>query len=388
MRGSHFVTDVLAAIRELTPEIRARARNIEQARRMPADLARSLAASGLFRMAVPRDAGGLELEPAALLRAVEAAGAADASVGWCVMIGATSGVTAAYLPTPIAREIFGPADSIVGGVFAPMGRAEIDGDGFVLSGRWAWASGSANCRWLIGGCLVTKNGELLKLPNGMPDERRLIFPAEAATLNDTWHSSGLCGTGSGEMVVSSLPVPGERAVSYDKPVATGPLYAFPFFGLLALGIGAVALGNARGAIEDLVELAGGKQPLGSRRTLAERGSAQSTLAIAEANLRAARAFFYEVVDEAWQLARQSGAIQMRHRASLRLAATHATRTAADVTRSMYDLGGGSSVFMASPLQRRFRDSHVATQHIMVAPPTYELTGRIFMGLPVEPTAPM
>ena len=116
----------------------------------------------------------------------------------------------------------------------------------------------------------------------MPEERRLIFPAEAATLNDTWHSSGLCGTGSGEMVVSNLRVPRERAVSYDAPVAAGTLYAFPFFGLLALGIAAVALGNARGAIEDLVELAGGKLPLGSRRTLAERHSAQSTLAVAEA----------------------------------------------------------------------------------------------------------
>lgn len=382
------MTDILAAIQDLAPTIKARATEIEQARRMPADLARSLAAAGLFRMAVPQQAGGLEMEPAAMLRAIEAAGAADASVGWCVMIGATSGVTAAYLPTPLAREIFGPADSIVGGVFAPMGKAEIDGDGYVVSGRWAWASGSANCQWLIGGCLVTENGEPRKQANGMPQERRLIFPAEAATLNDTWHSSGLCGTGSGEMVVSNLRVPRECAVSYDSPVASGPLYAFPIFGLLALGIGAVALGNARGAIEDLVELAGGKQPLGSRRTLAERHSAQSALAAAEANLRSARAFFYDAVDEAWQLARRSGAIEMRHRATLRLAATHATRTAADVARSMYDLGGGSSVFLSSPLQRRFRDGHVATQHIMVAPPTYELTGRIFMGLPVDPSAPV
>jgi alkylation response protein AidB-like acyl-CoA dehydrogenase len=382
------MTDILASIQDLAPTIKARATEIEQARRMPADLARSLAAAGLFRMAVPQQAGGLEIEPAAMLRAIEAAGAADASVGWCVMIGATSGVTAAYLPTPLAREIFGPADSIVGGVFAPMGKAEIEGDGYVVSGRWAWASGSANCRWLIGGCLVTENGELRKQANGMPEERRLIFPAEAATLNDTWHSSGLCGTGSGEMVVSNLRVPRERAVSYDSPVASGPLYAFPFFGLLALGIGAVALGNARGAIEDLVELACGKQPLGSRRTLAERHSAQSTLAAAEANLRSARAFFYDAVDEAWQLARRSGAIEMRHRATLRLAATHATRTAADVARGMYDLGGGSSVFLSSPLQRRFRDGHVATQHIMVAPPTYELTGRILMGLPVDPSAPV
>ena len=188
--------------------------------------------------------------------------------------------------------------------------------------------------------------------------------------------------------MSSLRVPANHAVSYDAPVARGPLYAFPFFGLLALGIAAVALGNARAAIDDLVTLAGGKQPQGSRRTLAERGSAQATLALAEASLRSARAFFYQAVDEAWQLARDTGVIGMDHRAALRLAATHATRTSADVTRSMYDLGGGSSVFLSQPLQRRFRDAHVATQHLMVAPPTYELIGRVLMGLPVDRAVPL
>ena len=75
------MTNVLAAIQELTPVIRARAAEIEAARRLPADLAAALAAAGAFRMAVPRDVGGLELEPDAMLRVIEAAGNADASVG-------------------------------------------------------------------------------------------------------------------------------------------------------------------------------------------------------------------------------------------------------------------------------------------------------------------
>ena len=71
------------------------------------------------------------------------------------------------------------------------------------------------------------------------------------------------------------------------------------------------------------------------------------------------------------------------RAALRLAATHATRSAADVVRSMYELGGGTVLFSSHPLQRRFRDAYAATQHMMIAPPTWELAGRVLMGLPTD-----
>ena len=382
--------DVLAAVRELAPAIRSRADEIEKARRLPADLAQSLARAGAFRMLVPRDVGGLEFPPDAALRVIEAAGGADASAGWCVMIGATTGLNAAYLSRDSAREIFGPPDTIAGGVFAPLGRAVRDGDDYVLDGRWQWASGSANCDWLLAGAIVFENGAPRRLADGTVDDRKLIFPASQAVLNDTWHVTGLCGTGSGEMVVSGVRVPARRATSYVEagPRASGALYAFPVFGLLALGIAAVALGNARAAIDDLVELAAGKQPQGSRRTLAERGSAQMALSMAEADLRSARAFFYETVAEAWQVAQATGRVDVRQRALLRLAATNATRKSADVTRSMYDLAGGSSVFLSSPLQRRFRDAHVATQHLMIAPPTYELTGRALMGLPIDAASPL
>jgi alkylation response protein AidB-like acyl-CoA dehydrogenase len=379
------MTDVIAAIAALAPDIRKRARDIEKARRLPSDLAGDLAKGGLFRMAVPRAIGGLETDAATLLRAIEIAGEADASVGWCVMIGSTAGMNSAYLDPAAAREIFGPAETITGGVFAPMGRARIEGDDYVLSGRWSWASGSANCHWLIGGAILMEGDKPKLGANGQPEDRKMIFPASQATLIDSWHVEGLCGTGSGEMEVKDIRVPRKRSVSYvtGKPVAEGALYAFPVFGLLALGIAAVALGNARGAIEDLIELAGGKVPQGSRRTLAERATAQATLAGAEAALRGARAFYYEAVGEAWNAALKGGEVEPRLRAALRLAATHAVRTGADVTRAMHDLGGGSSVFLSSPLQRRFRDAHVATQHLMVSPPTYELTGRVLMGLPTD-----
>jgi alkylation response protein AidB-like acyl-CoA dehydrogenase len=338
-------------------------------------------------MLVPRSLGGLETDAGSMLRAIELVAEADASAGWCVMIGATSAVIAAYLPREVACEVFAEPATIVGGVFAPFGRAVREGDHYRLSGRWPWASGSINCQWLMGGSAILEDGKPRLLANGMVDNRLLVFPATQATLIDSWFVAGLCGTGSGEMEVQELRVPVSHSVSImaDRPLEGGPLYVFPVFGLLALGAGAVALGNARAAITDLVTLAGGKKPQGSTRTLAERSTAQTALAEAEAKLRAARAFFYEAVGEAWARATGTGDISIEERAVLRLAATHATRAAADVTRAVYDLGGGSSVHLSSPLQRRFRDAHVATQHVMVSPATLELAGRVLMGLPTDAT---
>ena len=112
-------------------------------------------------------------------------------------------------------------------------------------------------------------------------------------------------------------------------------------------------------------------------------AAQSDVARAEALLRSARAFYYEAIDEAWQSAVTRGQIEIDQRRDIRLATTHATRSAAETVDLMYHLAGGSSVYRRSPLQRIFRDVHVATQHMMVSTSTLELTGRLLLGLETD-----
>jgi indole-3-acetate monooxygenase len=208
------------------------------------------------------------------------------------------------------------------------------------------------------------------------------FPASDVTLIDTWHTLGMRGTGSGDLSVDGVLVPYERTVSLveDQPRLARPLYLFPAFGLLAMGIAAVALGIARGAVNDMMELAGAKVPVGARKPVAHRAATQSALAESEAALRAARAFLLDEAGCAWSHATAAGELTLTDRAGLRLAATHAVRTAAQVVRTMHDLAGGTSVYADSPLERRFRDIHVATQHIMVAPGTWEQSGRALLGL--------
>jgi alkylation response protein AidB-like acyl-CoA dehydrogenase len=375
----------IAAAKDLAPAIAARADEIEAARRLPADLAHDMAAAGLFRMIVPQVYGGLQTPAAELVEAIETIARADASAGWCMMIAATTALNAAYLPAEEARAIYADPLGITGGVFAPLGKAVLEDGQLTVSGRWAWASGSQNCNWLLGGCVIIENGAMRTLPNGAPDHRMVFVPANDVELIDTWHVAGLKGTGSLDMAIHAVRAPYSRSVSLitDKPHVDGALYAFPAFGLLALGIAAVALGNARGALDALIELAAGKRQQGAKRTLAERGHTQMEVAKAEAELSAARAFLFDEIGAAWRLAQAGGAIPTAQRARLRLAATHAARTGAGVAYTAYDLAGGSAVYLSNAIQRRFRDAHVATQHIMVQSSTYELTGRVLLGLDVD-----
>ena len=373
------------AILDLLPEIAARAEEIEQSRQLPVDLARKMAEAGAYNLSKPSAIGGLELPPLDFLKIITTISEADASAGWCAMIAVTSTLGAAYLDKPVAEEIFGPQDVITGGVFAPMGKAEDKGDHYILSGQWQWGSGSPNCSWLGGGAMIFKDGELLKFENGAPYHRMLFFPAEQARLIDSWHVAGMKGTGSGDFTVEALTVPKERSISFivDEPQDGGPLYKFPLFGLLALGVCAVALGNARAALEEMRNIAITKKTPGGGRTMAQRPVVQVELARAEAQLSGAFAFLETAVEAAWQEANGEAQISARGRGQLRLACAHATETAADVCKTAYTLGGGAAVYASSGLQRRFRDAHVATQHIATAPAVFELAGKVLLDQQVD-----
>ncbi|QQS12692.1 MAG: flavin-dependent monooxygenase [Rhodospirillales bacterium] len=377
---------VLDRLRPLLPGIAARADEIEAARRLPADLARTLIGTKVFKLCVPKAVGGEEAHPLVLMQAIEETAAADGSAGWNVAIGASSGSTAAYLAPDVARLIHGAPEAVTGGIFAPRGKAVREGDGYRVTGHWQWASGSPHCAWIKGGCVAYEDGKPRLIRDGVPEVLTVYFPRDKIEFVDNWYTSGLCGTASCDIKVTDVFVPAAHTISLtrDKPRVEAPLYVFPMFGLLGMICAMTSLGIARGAITDIVELAGAKKPTLSNRALAERGATQGDIARAEAILRGARAFMVEAILDAWAEA-EAGAISVARRAALRLAATHAANESARVVDICYTLGGGTAVYRNSPLQRRFRDAHVITQHMMVAPPSYELAGRVLLGLPTDPS---
>ena len=382
-RDTADFSDLLAEAEKISEVARGLAVDNERERRLVPALVERLRDSGLMRAGALRTLGAAQAPPGIALECAETIARGDAATGWCVSIAITSSLLAGYLPEEGAAEALGDARTIAAGVWAPRGVARPVDGGFLVSGRWAFCSGITHSEYFFGGCVLVTGDEAEGAP---PVLRAVGIPVREMEILDTWHTSGLRATGSHDAVADDVFIPTHRTISLlDGPVVDASLYRFPLFGYFALSIAAAALGNARGAIDDLLDLAGRKVALGARRTLAEKPMTQAAVGQAEAALRAARAFYYQAIDDAWQAAESGGPVSVELRTGLRLAATHAVRTSAEVARSMYDLGGGSSIYETSPLQRRFRDANTATAHMQVNPAMWETTGRVLLDLPTNTT---
>ncbi|MFO0711394.1 MAG: acyl-CoA dehydrogenase family protein [Sandaracinus sp.] len=369
-------------VRALAPSLRAHRRTIERAQRLPDEVLRALVELDVLRGLAPRSIGAPELSPRAMIAVLEALAEGDASVAWIAMVASTTSLAGGYLPEAGAREIFGDSTKIACGVFAPGGRAvEVEG-GVRVTGRWSFGSGSAHATHVLGGFLVEREGE------GGPERvmRQGFLMRDQVEIVETWDTLGMRGTGSNDFVATDAFVPSHRLLSLTTaPREPGLTYRFPLFGLLALGVSAVATGLARSAIDELRSVVTTKRPPGSKRTLAEREVIQLELARAEMSLRAARALVRETVVDVESRVLFGESMSTTDRALLRATAAHATHAAADVVRTAHRLVGSSSIFESSALAQAFRDVHVATQHAMVAEPVFALAGRVMLGLPTDDT---
>ena len=365
----------------LSKSFAQRSAEFEQARRLPADVSDAMAKAGIYRMFVPQSLGGSETSPLVSSQVFETLAQGDAACGWVAFIAATSGSSLARIETSAAKQMFASPQTMLAGVFAPNGKAVKSGEDYILNGQWQWGSGTQNADWVLAGSMVIDPEQPA---DAKPRAHMCLVPKDAIEFLDTWHSTGLRGTGSTDFKLTDHRVPSAHIVGLEvRKMPDTPLFQFPNFTLLALGIGAVSMGIARAALNEFVDLARQKKRISSSSTIAERSHTQMQIATAEAKLRSARAFYYESVEQAWERALAGDTVDVDQRRNLRLATTHAVMASAEVVDCAYNLAGGVSVYQSSNLQRHFRDIHVATQHIMVAPSTLETTGRLFLGLPTN-----
>ncbi len=376
---------LLEAARAFRPRILAERERIETDRRLPEELTRELARTGFFRLFLPAAYSGLDLTPMEAMEVYEELARADASVAWCVWNGNAHWTTARLSPK-VAQTIFADPEMILANSTRPAGQAVVVEDGYRLSGRWSLVSGCQLSTWFILMSVVHEDGKPRLTPSGAPEFRYMFCLAADCEIIDTWRVGGLRGTGSHDVVVRDLFVPASHASFYTDPlVLPEPRYEFPVHSRTGAGLGMIALGIARSAIETLVGLAVEKRHERTSQSLREDRGAQGRLAQAEALVRSARLYLFDTVRRLWEDVLAGREATIEGRVQVRLASWHAVSSAAQAVDLVHLTGGATSLYETCLLERAFRDVHAATQHIGVHPRTLETAGRVLFGL--EPDTP-
>jgi alkylation response protein AidB-like acyl-CoA dehydrogenase len=379
-QGTH---PILEAALALAPRIRESAREIEEGRRLPLDLVDAMKDAGIFGMAMPRAWGGPELDPLMQIRVIEALSEADGSVGWCAMINSDGGYYSAFLEDQVAREMYRDREAPTGSSLVFAGRADKVDGGYRVKGRWPFVSGCQHSDWIAATCVVYENGAQKMIAEGVPERRVGFVPAAECEVLDTWHTTGLRGSGSNDVAIDDVFVPAERSATFPfRPLRTEPLYVWPM--MFVYNVPGVTLGIARGAIDTFAELAARKQTTVSMVTghpvmLRDEAYAQTAIARAETLLGAARAYVFESMKDLWRTLVEGERLSLKQRAVYRLAIAHAHTACLEAVEGLYKALGGSSVYATGPFDRPLRDLITINQHTVNSLKLQETAGKILLG---------
>ena len=372
--------DPIAAARSLGPKIRELAPAIDRDRQLPRELVEAMLDAGLFHIYLPKEYHGGELDPVTAAKVVEEVSFFDGATGWCVMIAGQNASFAGFLRPEDAKAIWGPRD-IVCGTARPIGRAvatNSPADGYMVSGRWPFASGSSHATWFAGECVVYDGDTPRKDSAGNDVTRMTIFPRESAVVHDVWETTGLRGTASNDFSADNVFVPAGHGAAFFVDPVQHPYSLYKAFPLVFTNHGSQALGVGRAAVAEAREMAStkigwGGVPLHSVLRM------QSVIAEATVLVESARTYLYSITQELWDEYQSGGDGTPVQRARLRLATSHAARASIQAVDLLYNALATSAIMRKSPLERQFRDLHTAGAHVMVGQMTYEAAGRVELG---------
>ncbi len=383
--------DWIARARALTPAIEAAGARNERERRIASEIIAALDDAGILRMLLPLSLGGGAVDLVTYNQVIETLAAADASTGWCLAQTLASSQSAGFLDPSIAREVFGARNAVIAwGPPAGLAKAGVADGGYVVTGKWRFASGSANATWMGGHSTVfEKDGSPRLDAAGKPVNRTVLFPKAKADILDTWHVSGLRATASNDYQVSGLFVPAAYSTWRDSAPdrrEPGPLYNIPLLTLYGVGFSGVALGIARACLEAFMQLAETKKPgggLGGANVLRDNAVIQSNVARATGRLQSARAYLLQMLEEMWGTSSSGEKFSLEQRARLRVAITGAMDQSRAVVDFAYHAAGTTAIFEGSAFERRFRDMHTALAQGQAHLSNFEAAGQALMG--IEPS---
>jgi alkylation response protein AidB-like acyl-CoA dehydrogenase len=379
---------VLDGVRRVAEQAKARAGEIDAARRFPQDLYDQIVETGVFYATAQRDYGGLDMPLELINEAILIASRANGSMGWLMMVGTAHGAGIGTFPKDLADELHATMPRARRrGLIAPKGIAIPAEGGYVISGQWPFASGGPDTQIVSANCIVLRDGKPSFGEGGVPEAIMAILPAKEAELLDNWHVLGMRGTDSCDVVLRDVFVPAARTINvftaqsfFDRPIARIPLRV-----ALSMGHTAVAVGIAQGALDDVVELAQTKRAsMNPAQRLCDEPLFRHGLGENRLRLASSQALLDDVTAKAWAAAADGRKLSEAEILTGRAMSAFATAECVKIVDWAYTAGGSASVYDTSSLQRRFRDIHVCTQHAATFPQTYATLAAVMLGETVSP----
>ena len=377
MRQRQAPTDVptadafLARAEVLLPSIRAAAQANERNRMVSPELIARLREAALFRLMVPKRFGGYEQDCELVLRIAFAIAGNCASTGWCAAVGIAHAGLLAGFPLEAQHEIWDEnPDAYVCGSYAPVGRAVPAEGGYRLSGSFAFASGCDHASGAVVGALIAEPGK----PPASP--HFAVVPAADYMIEDNWFTAGLCGTGSKTIIVKDAFVPAHRMLSFaaatsgetpGSAVHDNPLYRIPLLAYFPPVLAATAVGAAKGALADTIEMIRVRETRGAvaggNVRMAELATLQLRVADAAAAVDAAEMILLRDVRMVTEKARAGEPITIADRIRCRRGHAYVTKLALGAVETLNASTGGNGLFLDNSIQRAWRDANAVGRHI-------------------------
>jgi indole-3-acetate monooxygenase len=354
---------------ELVSAIRSKAFEAEQQQTLPQSTLDIIYDQQWFQVLTPKALGGMELSLPEAVQLFEALTWADANVGWCVNLGAGANMFSGYLDANVARNIFNSARTCCAGSGAVSGRATITDGGYLLSGRWKYASGANHATHFTANAYILNEAGESITENGIPVFRSFIVPAEKIANLKNWNAIGLSATSSNDFEAFEVFVPFDHTFTLLKPssFAQGPVYKFPFATMAVVNMTCTMTGIALHFLETYEELSQTKKPLHSGILLSENRVAVEIVKRVSDNFHAARNSMYEQLLSVWNFYVQG---ETAGDDALQLLKQHCNQ-AASASRKLIDdlfpLCGMNAVFPKTELNKIWRDAAVASQHYLLSP---------------------
>ncbi len=372
---------LLAGARALAPMLREAAAEIDEARQLPPRIVAAMKNAGLFRMSMPQVWGGWEADPVTQNLVIEEVSAANGSAGWCLLIGLTTGFVTGLLDQGIAHAMYPDPNITSATAIVPPGRAVAVEGGFRLSGHWPFASGITHAQWVQATAIIQDEEGTPQLgANGRPQLRLFFVPIGEVEVIDTWHTTGLKGTGSRDFAIDHVFVPAERVVDHNFGVWQRPGAIYRSFNMVLLNHFGVPLGIARDALETYTAAMLTKTAKFGVAPAEER-SAQVALATATALVASSRAYAFATLERIWRALSAGRDFPADESIAWRLANAHVHDACAEAIEILQHAAGSVAVYLPNDLDRCFRDIHTVRQHGIVHSRVYEQAGRaLFTGV--------